>query len=187
MVKKLPENQQKKALTYGIIGAYVFRGLALLFAVYLVQLEWLKLIGGGYLIYLSISSFYTQDDPEPKTFRIPFLNPFWSMVVMIEFVDIVFSIDNIFSAVAFTSNYYIICAGVFIGILAIRFATVKMIGLLNRIPNLERIAFLIIGVLGIKLTLSTFIPQLNTESVDLIFSGGILLTFILTFLFSKKV
>ena len=187
MVKKLPENQQKKALTYGIIGAYVFRGLALLFAVYLVQLEWLKLIGGGYLIYLSISSFYTQDDPEPKTFRIPFLNPFWSMVVMIEFVDIVFSIDNIFSAVAFTSNYYIICAGVFIGILAIRFATVKMIGPLNRIPNLEKIAFLIIGVLGIKLTLSTFIPQLNTESVDLMFSGGILLTFILTFLFSKKV
>ena len=184
MVNDLPKKQQKKALTYGIVGAYVFRGLALLFAVYLIQWSWLKLLGGAYLIYICINSFRNSDNPEAKKFKIPFLSKFWSTVVMIEFVDIVFSIDNIFSAVAFTDNYILICAGVFIGILAIRFATVKLIGLLNTIPNLEKIAFGVIGLLGIKLILSLFLPIMNTEMVDLIVSGVVLLAF--TFPFIKK-
>lgn len=37
MVRDLPKEQRNKALKYGIIGAYVFRGLALLFAAYLIQ------------------------------------------------------------------------------------------------------------------------------------------------------
>jgi YkoY family integral membrane protein len=185
MVNDLPKKQHKKALTYGIFGAYVFRGLALLFAVYLIQLEWLKLLGGAYLIYLCISSLLKSDNPQAKKFKIPFLNQFWSTVVMIEFVDIVFSIDNIFSAVAFTDNYLLICIGVFVGILAIRFATIKLINLLNKVPNLERIAFLVIGVLGIKLCLSVFLPQLNSEHIDLLFSGVTLLAFVLPFVLMK--
>lgn len=186
MVNDLPKQQHKKALTYGIIGAYLFRGLALLFASYLIEMEYLKIIGGLYLVYLCISSFKNSNNPEAKTFKIPFLNKFWSTVVMIEFVDIVFSIDNIFSAVAFTNNYLLICLGVFIGILAIRFATVKLINLLNTIPHLEKIAFVIIGILGIKLIASVFYPWINSEVVDLSFSAFILLIFILTFSLRKK-
>lgn len=186
MVNDLPKQQHKKALTYGIIGAYLFRGLALLFASYLIEMEYLKIIGGLYLVYLCISSFRNSSNPEAKTFKIPFLNKFWSTVVMIEFVDIVFSIDNIFSAVAFTNNYLLICLGVFIGILAIRFATVKLINLLNAIPHLEKIAFVIIGILGIKLIASVFYPWINSEAVDLSFSAFILLIFILTFSLRKK-
>ena len=185
MVNELPKKEHKKALTYGIFGAYIFRGLALLFAVYLIQLEWLKILGGAYLIYLCVSSFLKSENPQAKKFKIPFLNQFWSTVVMIEFVDIVFSIDNIFSAVAFTNNYLLICIGVFIGILAIRFATIKLIDLLNKVPNLENIAFLIIGVLGIKLCLSVFLPQLNNEHIDLLFSGITLLSFVVPFLMQK--
>ena len=95
---------------------------------------------------------------------------------MIELIDIVFSIDNIFSAVAFTDNFWTICFGVFIGILAIRFATTKLLGLLHKIRGLEKMAFLVIGILGIKLSLSVFIPQLQNEWVDLVFS---LLTLVL--------
>jgi YkoY family integral membrane protein len=185
MVNDLPKKDHKKALTYGIVGAYIFRGLALLFAVYLIQLEWLKVLGGLYLIYLAITSLKGSEDPQAKKFKIPFLNQFWSTVVMIEFIDIVFSIDNIFSAVAFTNSYLLICIGVFIGILAIRFATIKLITLLNSIPGLEKIAFGVIGLLGIKLCLSTFIPQLTGEVVDLIFSGITLLAFITPFLIKK--
>ena len=177
MVNELPKNQHKKALTWGILGAYLFRGVALLFATYLIGLWWLKLLGGLYLIYLFISSFSnTEQDKSASTFKIPFLTKFWSTVVMIELIDIVFSIDNIFSAVAFTDNFWTICFGVSIGILAIRFATTKLLGLLHKIRGLEKMAFLVIGILGIKLSLSVFIPQLQNEWVDLVFS---LLTLVL--------
>ena len=171
MVGQLPKSEQKKALTWGILGAYLFRGVALLFATVLIKLIWLKVVGGLYLVYLGIKSLrYQSDTKEKHPVKLPFLNTFWSTVVMVEFMDIIFSIDNIFSAVAFTSNFWVICLGVFIGILAIRFATTKMIELVKKIPVIEKIAFIVIGVLGIKLVLSSFFPQLTTEVVDLLFS-----------------
>ena len=171
MVGQLPKSEQKKALTWGILGAYLFRGVALLFATVLIKLIWLKVVGGLYLVYLAIKSLsYQSDTKEKHPLKLPFLNTFWSTVVMVEFMDIIFSIDNIFSAVAFTSNFWVICLGVFIGILAIRFATTKMIELVKKIPVIEKIAFIVIGVLGIKLVLSSFFPQLTTEVVDLLFS-----------------
>ena len=52
MVMDLKHEEREKALRYGIIGAYVFRGLALLFAAFLIQFWFLKPIGGLYLLYL---------------------------------------------------------------------------------------------------------------------------------------
>lgn len=188
MVGQLPKSEQKKALTWGIIGAYLFRGLALLFATFLIKLVWLKVVGGLYLVYLGIKSLSHQSNTEEKhPVKLPFLNTFWSTVVMVEFMDIIFSIDNIFSAVAFTDNFWVICFGVFIGILAIRFATTKMIDLVKEIPVIEKIAFVVIGVLGIKLVLSSFFPELTTELVDLIFSFVTLLAFVIPVAIKKLV
>ncbi len=186
MVGQLPKSEQKKALTWGIFGAYIFRGLALLFATFLIKLTWLKVVGGLYLVYLGIKSLSLQSDSKEKhPVKLPFLNTFWSTVVMVEFMDIIFSIDNIFSAVAFTSNFWVICLGVFIGILAIRFATTKMIELVKKIPVIEKIAFVVIGVLGIKLVLSSFFPELTSELVDLVFSLGTLVAFLTPVLINK--
>ena len=52
MVMDLPEKQRNKALKYGIWGAYIFRGLAMIFASFLIQIWWLKPLGGLYLLYL---------------------------------------------------------------------------------------------------------------------------------------
>ena len=50
MVKHLPEKQQSLALKAGLIGAYVLRGVALLFVGFLIANPWIRLVGGGYLI-----------------------------------------------------------------------------------------------------------------------------------------
>src|SRR5882724_5816384 len=57
LVLGLPKAQQKKALRYGIIGAFVFRTIATLLAVFLIQLGWVKLVGAGYLLYLTYRHF----------------------------------------------------------------------------------------------------------------------------------
>ena len=49
LVRTLPKKQQKKALTYGIVGAFVFRLLALIFAAHMMRFVFFKLIGGAYL------------------------------------------------------------------------------------------------------------------------------------------
>jgi len=183
MVKTLPENQQKKALSYGILGAYIFRGLALIFATILLQITWLKLVGGLYLLWLAIKSLLnTENHSELKSNQ----STFWKTVISIEIMDLVFSIDNVLAAVSFTDNILLIMFGVFIGIIAIRFATTKFIKLINSKPLVEKVAYWVIGLLGLKLILSYFFPILNLESIDLVFSLVTLLAFTIPFLIKKK-
>jgi YkoY family integral membrane protein len=189
MVKELPKEQQKKALTYGIAGAYVFRGLALLFASVLIKLVWLKVAGGLYLMYLAYNALSTnveQGGGSKMSIKIPFLSALWSTIVAIEMMDLVFSIDNVFAAVAFTPNLWLICGGVFIGILAMRFATTKFVKVLEKNPILERVAYWVIGALGLKLVSSYWLHDLNTESIDAVFSILTLLAFIVPLIIKKK-
>jgi YkoY family integral membrane protein len=189
MVKELPKEQQKKALTYGIAGAYVFRGLALLFASVLIKLVWLKVAGGLYLMYLAynaLSSKVEQGGESKMTIKIPFLSALWSTIVAIEMMDLVFSIDNVFAAVAFTPNLWLICGGVFVGILAMRFATTKFVKVLEKNPILERVAYWVIGALGLKLVSSYWLHDLNTEAIDAVFSILTLLAFVVPLIIKKK-
>ena len=189
MVKELPKEQQKKALTYGIAGAYVFRGLALLFASVLIKLVWLKVAGGLYLMYLAYNALSTnveQGGESKMTIKIPFLSALWSTIVAIEIMDLVFSIDNVFAAVAFTPNLWLICGGVFIGILAMRFATTKFVKVLEKNPVLEKVAYWVIGALGLKLVSSYWLHDLNTEAIDVVFSILTLLAFVVPLIIKKK-
>jgi len=188
MVVDLPTNQRSKALKYGILGAYILRGLSLIFASQLIQLLFLKAVGGLYLLMLTVKYFYSKasakeedemlnkkDNRIYKMF-IGVLGPFWTTVVLIEFMDLSFSIDNVFAAVAFTDNIYLICLGVFIGILAMRFAAQGFVKLIEKFPFLEAVSFVVIGVLGLKLILSytgdmykeiPFLAFLNSHESDL--------------------
>lgn len=168
MVMDLPKEQRYKALRYGIIGAYVFRGLALLFASFLIKFWYLKPLGGLYLLYL-VYDWYKGKQTESKEddfidkkgnwlYRatVGWMGNFWATVALVELMDMAFSIDNVFAAVAFSKNLILIWIGVFIGILAMRFVAQAFVKLMEKYTFLETSAFVVIGILGIKLLLSLY-------------------------------
>ena len=63
MVLDLPKEQRGKALKYGIIGAYVFRGICLILAAWIIKIWWLKPLGGLYLLWLAFDYFRTKKTP----------------------------------------------------------------------------------------------------------------------------
>ena len=163
MVGDLPKDQRKKALRYGIFGAYIFRGLCIIFASFLIQFWFLKPLGGLYLLYLVYDHFKARpahDDMVDKQkswfyrHTLGLFGKFWATVALIELMDLAFSIDNVFAVVAFTDNLILICVGVFIGILAMRLVAQAFVLLMGRYPFLETAAFVVIGMLGLKLMLS---------------------------------
>lgn len=169
MVMDLPPEQRKRALKYGIVGAYIFRGICLVLAAWLVQIWWLKPLGGLYLLYLCADFFikkYKKQSTEHEAVdkkqnwfyrsTVGLIGNFWATVALVEIMDLAFSIDNVFAAVAFTDNIYLIYVGVFIGILAMRFVAQGFVKLMERFTFLESIAFLVIGILGLKLCSSIF-------------------------------
>jgi YkoY family integral membrane protein len=151
-----------------------------------LKIVWLKILGGLYLIYLAYNNLKSgSEDDGPKSISIPFLNVFWSTVVAIELADLVFSIDNVFAAVAFTDRIELIYLGVFIGIIAMRFAATGFVRLIEKHPVLEKVAFWVVGFLGVKLIISLWLEELNLEHVDLVFSVLVTLAFILPILKGK--
>jgi YkoY family integral membrane protein len=164
LVLGLPKAQQKKALRYGIVGAFIFRTIATLLAVYLIKVGWVKLLGAGYLLYLTYRHFGSGESAEQRRTHKPAraafgLSAFWATVVKVELTDIVFAIDSILVAVAMSPKPWVVVTGGILGIIAMRLVIGKLLALVERYPPLVDGAFIIIGWVAIKL----FVEYLHTE------------------------
>jgi len=156
LVLGLPKEEQRKALRYGIIGAFAFRVIAILLAAYLIQIRFVMLVGAGYLLWLTYNHFTAHGGAEarrqPKQ-ALPWLGltPFWATVVKVELTDIVFAIDSILVAVAMSNKLWVIITGGILGVVAMRLVIGQLLSIVNRYPALVDGAFVIIAWVGIKL------------------------------------
>jgi YkoY family integral membrane protein len=156
LVLGLPKAEQRKALRYGIIGAFAFRVLAILLAAYLITIRIVMVIGAVYLLWLAYAHFFGHGDAEarrrPKIAK-PWLGltAFWATVVKVELTDIVFAIDSILVAVAMSNKLWVIITGGVLGVIAMRLVIGQLLVLVNRYPALVDGAFIIIGWVGVKL------------------------------------
>jgi YkoY family integral membrane protein len=158
LVLGLPKSRQRKALRYGLVGAFAFRGVATLLAVYLIRLAWVKFVGAGYLLYLVYQHFGGGQSAEsrrtPPPARPAFgLSAFWATVVKVELTDIVFAIDSILVGVAMSPKLWVVMAGGFLGIATMRLLIGRMLSLVDRYPPLVDGAFIIILWVAVKLIL----------------------------------
>jgi YkoY family integral membrane protein len=206
MVKDLPLRDRGHALKYGIMGAFVMRGASLFAVSLIIKILWLKVAGGLYLLYLVYGHFSqkvetieestnTKDSGIYKFGGRLGLNRLWATILLVEIMDMAFSIDNIFASVAMTSNIVLILIGVFIGIIAMRFVAQWFTGLITRFPSLEKSAFIVIALLGLKLILTgilDYLPQdamkgfINSHTFDFSFSGAMMFIFFVPLLTSNK-
>ncbi|QOS98328.1 TerC family protein [Brevibacterium sp. JNUCC-42] len=176
MVKDLPEEQRKKALFYGLTGAFVFRFVSLFIISFLVDVWQVQALGAVYLLFISINHIFRKKYSKPKdkgqTDKKKGVGSFWGTVAKVELADLAFAVDSILAALALavslpTTNlpkiggmdggqFLVIFTGGFIGLIIMRFAANYFVALLKQRPGLEIAAFLIVGWVGIKLLIYTF-------------------------------
>lgn len=173
MVKHLPREQQKKALFYGLFGAFVFRFAALFMITILVNYWQIQALGAAYLLFISIKSLIDQrqgEDPHPDA-KVRKKSGFWMTVVKVELADIAFALDSMLAAVALAvtlpelgnfdiggingGQFTVMLLGGIIGLVIMRFAARQFVVLLEKFPSLETAAFLIVGWVGVKLLVLT--------------------------------
>jgi len=155
LVKHLPKTQRKKALRYGIWGAFIFRAIAILLAKELRRFWYFRLAGGLYLIYVAASHFFLKREENPSSVQIS-RKGFWSTVVAVELTDIAFSVDSILAAVAMSNKIWVVYLGGVLGIITMRFVAGGFLRLLDIFPRLETSAYLLVAWIGLKLTLEAF-------------------------------
>ena len=193
LVLGLPKHEQRKALRYGIVGAFVFRALATIFAAFMIQLSWVKLVGAAYLLYLAFHHFFSGQNAEsrrtPKPARAWLgLSAFWATVVKVELTDIVFAIDSILVAVAMSNKLWVIVTGGLLGIVAMRMLIGQLLVVVQRYPALVDGAFIIIAWVGLKLLLE-YLHQLHYVAFEIpkwLSLGLIAVIFSLAFLYARR-
>src|SRR5690348_8739256 len=155
IVLGLPRDLQKKALRQGLVGAFGFRIIATLLAVNLIRVVWVKLVGGLYLLYLAYAHFSgregggSQRGPQKATSLFG-MSPYWSTVVRVEAINLMFSIDSILVAVAVSRVPWVVVTGGILGIVAMRVIAAQLLRLVERYPPLIDGAFIIIAWVGIE-------------------------------------
>ena len=164
LVRTLPKNQQRKALTYGIAGAFLFRLIALIFAAYLIKFLFFKIVGGLYLVYLAMKHMFFFFQENAHQTRPGVAKSFWGTVLVVELTDIAFSIDSITTAVAMSNKLAVVWLGGIMGIIFLRFAASFFIGLLEKLPRLEDLAYQLIFFIGTKLLLEGFHIEITHET-----------------------
>lgn len=182
LAKRLPRLQQRKALTYGLVGALAFRLVAVGTAALLMKWRVVKLLGGAYLLYVAGKHllFETRlsepiesgDESHGVTGDLALqlkmtaspLASFWPTVLVIELTDIAFAVDSILAAIAMVGasplpgagphpKLWVVLTGGMLGVVLMRFAAAIFIRLLERFPRFELAAYLLVLVIGGKLLL----------------------------------
>ena len=179
MVKHLPPEQRRKALFYGLVGAFIFRFASLFIISFLVDVWQVQALGAAYLLFIAANHIIRKNLVKEKKEK-EAKSGFWMTVFKVELADIAFAIDSILAAVALAvtlpklpnfeiggmngGHFIVILIGGLIGVVIMRFAANVFVDLLHKKRGLETAAFLIVGWVGVKLAVLT----LSHESLQII-------------------
>lgn len=203
MVKHLPEKQRKKALFYGLLGAYFFRFLAIGIGVYLIEFWWVKIIGASYLAWLATKYFIDKKKEKEERENVGeeittevrlnkngilyrLFGNFWGTVVAVELMDVAFSIDSVLAAFGISTEIWVLLLGGMLGVLMMRGVAGVFLKLIDRVPEIETTAYILIYIISIKMLLSVFEIEISHTVFFIILLIAFATTFIVHFINKKK-
>ncbi len=141
--RSLPEKQQKQAVFWGSGAAIVMRIVLTVFAVALLQLPWLKLIGSVLLLWIGIKLLTGEEDGEDG---VEGHNSMLAAIKTILIADLVMSLDNVIAVAAAAKNdLTLVMIGLAISIPLIIYASTLLIKVMERYPVVITIGAALIG------------------------------------------
>ena len=95
--RDLPPRQRRWGVIWGAAGAIVLRIILTTFAVRLLELPWLKVVGGALLLWIGVK-LIADDEDDDKTVKGS--DRLWSAVRTVIIADLVMSVDNVLGVAA---------------------------------------------------------------------------------------
>jgi YkoY family integral membrane protein len=154
-------DQEKLALRFGLMGAFVLRIGLILVATWVIKYWQFQLAGALYLLWLGGKFFWEKSQKEEgDDSLIPIAKGLWQVVLLIAFTDLAFSLDSVTAAVAVAKETWLVLIGGVMGILALRFLANLFIKWIVEFTHLESAGYLIVLIVGVKLLLRVVNEQL---------------------------
>jgi TerC family integral membrane protein len=165
---KVPPKYQHRVLFWGVLGALVMRVIMIVAGTELIErFHWIIYVFGAFLIYTGIKMFSTQDekiDPENRfvvkfvTRYVPIVRhyerrKFFTVVIVVEFTDLVFALDSIPAIFGVTTDRFIVYTSNVFAILGLRTFYFLLSGVIERFHYLKYGLGIVLGFIGVKMLL----------------------------------
>jgi len=165
LAQRLQPAVRVKALYYGLFAGIAMRLIAIAAAAVLLRFSVIELLGGLYLLWISVRYFATKSHNHALNVGEPAPAPhsLWRAIIGIELTDLAFAADSVLAAVALVGppprnstsllhpKYWVIAIGGILGVITMRFAAVMLSKILQRFPRLQRSAYQLVFLIGAKL------------------------------------
>jgi YjbE family integral membrane protein len=131
--RNLPPEQRKKGVLYGVAGAIGLRIVLTFFAVGLLTLPYLKLIGALMLLWIGIKLILPEDEHDEGNVKAD--THLWGAVKTIIIADFIMSLDNVLGvAAAAKGNAFLLVFGLLVSIPLIAWSSQLVLKLIDRFP-----------------------------------------------------
>ena len=178
----VPQRFQHRVLFLGVVGALVMRGVLILMGAALIkEASWTLYIFGAFLIYTGAKMFFGRDEHfdlnDSKFYRLlkrklrltpdfheqkfvvringlRYFTPLFLVLVMVEFMDLVFAVDSIPAIFAVTEEPFLVFASNALAILGLRSMYFLIANLMDKFVYLKEGLSVILVWVGIKMIVS---------------------------------
>ena len=173
----LDNADQKRALTWGVAGAIVMRGLFIVAGVALLKrFEAVEYGFGAILVYAAIRLLFQKEQRHKQPAWIRLLTKgrksgasvFLMAVVAIEVTDLIFALDSVPAVIAVSRQTYIIYTSNICAILGLRSLYFVLAGLLHRLHLLHYGLGIILAFVGAKMLLGHWVTISTVVSLAVI-------------------
>ena len=140
--RSLPPRQQKQAIFWGSGAAIVMRIVLTLFAVALLALPWLKLVGSVLLLWIGVKLLVPEDDGADISASDNMLQAIKTILI----ADLVMSLDNVIAVAAAAAGHWgLLIIGLAISIPLVIFGATLLVKVMERYPIVITIGAALIG------------------------------------------
>jgi tellurite resistance protein TerC len=171
---RIPVEEQRRVLTWGILGALVTRGIFIALGAALLH-EWHQItyVFGALLIVTAVKTLRGSDDhAAPATPRFRWLegrvSPFLAALIAIELTDVVFALDSIPAAFAVTDEPFLIYSSNVFAVLGLRALYVVLAGALTELRYLRYGLSAVLAFAGGKMLAASWVHVSPLASVSVI-------------------
>jgi YjbE family integral membrane protein len=144
----LPPKQRKLGIIYGTAGAIVLRVILIAFALALLAIPYLKLVGGLLLIWIGVKLLAPQDDDDHG--NIQSSDKLWGAVKTVIVADLVMSVDNVLAIAGAAESagqhqLFLVIFGLVVSIPIIVAGSQIVLKLMDRFPIIITLGAMLLG------------------------------------------
>jgi YjbE family integral membrane protein len=181
--RSLPPAQRTKGIIWGTAGAIVLRVILIFFALTLLKISFLKLVGAALLLWIGVKLLLPEDGDEHGNIQAS--DKLWAAVRTVIVADFVMSLDNVIAIAGAAEGaggdhkMPLVIFGLLVSIPIIVWGSQFVIKLMDRFPIVITLGGMLLGWIAGTMAvgdpaLASVIPQTNGEAAPLVrYAAGI--------------